>query len=100
VQEAPEVISGDNYDTKVVRPPSSVFAFGARRHTAQGSPSFLCPDTSAQTVVWWGSPQDIWSLGILAREMAEGDAPYFELPQVTVRTAPSLFSVLTGWLRD
>jgi len=63
----------------------------ARRNTIIGTPYWMAPEVIEGSD--YGPKIDIWSLGIMVREMLEGEPPYMDLP-----SAKALFLIITKGL--
>jgi tRNA A-37 threonylcarbamoyl transferase component Bud32 len=50
----------------------------SNRNSVAGTPNWMAPELIAKKA--YNTKVDIWSLGVLVREMMEGDPPYFDEP--------------------
>jgi len=64
-----------------------------RRNTVIGTPYWMAPELIEGND--YGPKVDVWSLGIMVREMLEGEPPYMDLP-----SAKALFLIITKGLPD
>eukprot|EP01102_Stenamoeba_stenopodia_P008981 TRINITY_DN2631_c0_g1_i1.p1 TRINITY_DN2631_c0_g1~~TRINITY_DN2631_c0_g1_i1.p1 ORF type:complete len:494 (+),score=101.39 TRINITY_DN2631_c0_g1_i1:284-1765(+) len=87
------ILLGDNGEVKLAD-----FGFATqltikqfRRNTVIGTPYWMAPELIEGHD--YGHKVDIWSLGIMVREMLEGEPPYMDLP-----SAKALFLIITKGL--
>jgi len=89
------ILLGDNAEVKLAD-----FGFATqltqnqtKRNTVIGTPYWMAPELIEGHD--YGAKVDIWSLGIMVREMLEGEPPYLELP-----SAKALFLIITRGLPE
>jgi len=67
---------------------------GNKRKTVVGTPYWMAPELINGSA-GYGSKVDMWSLGIMVMEMAEGDPPYIDMPPVN-----ALLKIVTDGIPD
>eukprot|EP01101_Sappina_pedata_P004270 TRINITY_DN1781_c0_g1_i1.p1 TRINITY_DN1781_c0_g1~~TRINITY_DN1781_c0_g1_i1.p1 ORF type:complete len:487 (-),score=168.05 TRINITY_DN1781_c0_g1_i1:116-1576(-) len=89
------ILLGDNGEVKLAD-----FGFATqltqqqnRRNTVIGTPYWMAPELIEGHD--YGAKVDVWSLGIMVREMMEGEPPYMDLP-----SAKALFLIITKGLPE
>eukprot|EP01103_Thecamoeba_quadrilineata_P008570 TRINITY_DN18303_c0_g1_i1.p1 TRINITY_DN18303_c0_g1~~TRINITY_DN18303_c0_g1_i1.p1 ORF type:complete len:459 (-),score=86.76 TRINITY_DN18303_c0_g1_i1:1282-2616(-) len=89
------ILIGDNGEVKLAD-----FGFAAqlttkqmKRNTVIGTPYWMAPELIESHD--YGPKVDVWSMGIMVREMLEGEPPYMDLP-----SAKALFLIITKGLPE